>query len=402
VPTVAIVIAESARALLEAAPFYGEDAIGTFVDGDSNRYEGIAINYRGAYALQDLMSSDPIGRRNWKVKFASDNRYRQRREWNYTFSPSLRQLLAYDLMRFAGVRVPSARHVRLSVNGEAQGLFLEYEDPDNKDWLWEMFGDKKGDLYKAALDVPASEGQPEQKYFADTTYLGAEDTAYPKHYNKKTNDDDPAAAADYGVIRGFLEKLNALSDSDLVAWVQSHLEIDRFLSYLVVSNFIANWDSFPQRPKNYWLYEVRHEGKLSFIPWDVDNTFQQATSVFNKMGANASVLYDLLKLDYEPYHTQEGTQRPLAWRILAQPQFKAAYLARYRALSASILSKSYLTARIDGLAAVVQPVLSDTPTSQGGGGPGTERSDFTGAIGDMRAFVTARVSAVAQELASIE
>lgn len=403
VPTVEIVISDSARASLDAAPFYGDDVGGVFVDGDGKRYEGIEVNYRGAYALQDLMSSDPIGRRNWKVKFVGDTHYRQRREWNYTFSPSLRQLLAYDLMRFAGVRVPSARHVRLSVNGKAQGLYLEYEDPDSKEWLSEMFGDKKGDLYKAALDVPASEGQPEQKYFAETTYLGADDAAYLKHYNKKTNNDDPTVAADFSVIRNFLDKLNALPDSELGAWIQGSFELDRFLSYLVVSNFIANWDSFPQRPKNFWLYEIRRQGKISIIPWDMDNTFQQTTNVFNKMGTKVSVLYDLLKLDYAPYHTSEGTQRPLAWRILAQPQLKAAYLARYRELLASILSKSYLTARMDALSALVQPVLTDAATSSSSSaGPGTERSDFTAAVDDMRGFVDARIAAVTQELASVQ
>jgi len=289
------------------------------------------------------------------------------------------------------------------VNGKAQGIYLEYEDPDSKDWLWDMFGDKKGDLYKAATDVPASEGQPEQKYFAETTYLGADDAAYLKHYNKKTNNDEATAATDFSVLRKFLDKLNALPDADLGAWLQTNFEIDRFLSYLVVSNFITNWDSFPQRPKNYWLYEVRREGKFAFIPWDIDNTFQQTTSIFNKMGTKASVLYDLLKLDYTPYHTEEGTQRPLAWRVCAQPQFKSAYLARYRELLGSILSKAYLTARIDALAALVQPVLTDTSTSQGGPtGPSTERSDFTAAVDDMRGFVSARITTVTQELSSIQ
>lgn len=402
VPTVDIVIAEDARAALDAAPFYGPDVAGAFVDADGKRYDGIDVSYRGANALKTLMDSDPIGRRNWKLKFASENRYRQRREWNYTFSPDLRQLLAYDLFRFAGVRVPSARHVRLSVNGTPQGLYLEYEDPDNKDWLWDMFGDKDGDLYKAALDMPASEGQPKQKYFADTTYLGADDALYPKHYNKKTNHEDPAIANDYSVVRVFLEQLNALPEAELGAWVESHFEIDRFISYLVVSNFIANWDSFPQRPKNFWLYEVRREGRLAFIPWDLDATFQQATSVFNQMGTRAPILFSLLKLDYEPYHPQEGTQRPLAWRIMALPQYQAAYIARYRELNASILSAAYLNSRIDALAALVQPLLTDALTSEDPSGwSTTERTDFAGALEDMRGFVTARVAVVAQELAAV-
>lgn len=402
VPTVEIVVSEEAIATLDNAPFYGDDVSGSFVDADGKRYDAIDVNYRGAYALAGLIRDDPLGRRNWKLKFASAERYRQRREWNYTFAPDLRQLLAYDLMRFAGVRVPSARHVRLLVNGEPHGLYLEYEDPDNKDWLWEMFGDKDGDLYKAALDLPPSEGQPDQKYFADTTYLGADDASYPNHYNKKTNHEDPAIANDYSVIRLFLEQLNALPESQFDAWVESHLQLDQFLSYLVVSNFISNWDSFPQRPKNFWLYELRREGKLVFIPWDLDATFQQFTSDFNQMGTETSVFFNLRKLDYTPVHPEEGTKRPLAWRIMASARFEAAYVGRYRELTSSILSESYLTSRIDSLAALVEPMLTDELTGERRTGPTTERSDFEEALEDMRGFVVARVAAVTSELAGIE
>jgi len=402
IPLVEIVVAEADLAALDAAPFYGEDVVGAFVDAEGVRHEQVDVNYRGAYALLELIESDPLGRRNFKLKFPSEDRYQERREWNYTFSPSLRQLLAYDLMRYSGVRVPSARHVRLSVNGEAMGLYLEYEDPDSKDWLFDMFGDRTGDLYKAARDMPASEGQPEQKFFADTTYLGADDAAYLYHYNKKTNHEDPAIAGDFSVLRGFLEELNRVTGEELLTFASARFELDRFLSYLVVSNFIANWDGFPQRPKNYWLFEVRNQGKLAFIPWDLDGTFQTDTDVFNQMGTEASVFFNLRQLDYEPYHTEEGTERPLAWRLLALPELEAAYRARYRELLGSILSESYLSSRIAALAALTEPHLSEALTGQGWlGEERTERGDFDEALRDMQAFVTARVATVSAELASL-
>ncbi len=401
-PAVEIVVDEANLATLDAAPFYGQDVLGAFIDAEGFRHEQVDVNYRGAYALLELIENDPLGRRNFKLKFPSEDRYRGRREWNYTFSPSLRQLLAYDLMRFAGVRVPSARHVRLLVNGEPMGLYLEYEDPDSKDWLFDMFGDKTGDLYKAARDMPASEGQPEQKYFADTTYLGADDSAYPNHYNKKTNHEDPLTAGDFSVIRGFLEELNRRSGVELLEFASTRFDLERFLSYLVVSNFIANWDGFPQRPKNFWLFEVRAQAKLVFIPWDLDGTFQTDTDVFNQMGTEASVFFNLRRLDYQPYHTEEGTERPLAWRLLALPELEAAYRARYRELLASILSESYLTSRLTALAELTEPHLSDALTGQGWlGEERTERGDFEEALRDMQTFVTERVATVSEELASL-
>jgi hypothetical protein len=54
----------------------------------------------------------------------------------------------------AGVPVPSAEHAVVYVNGDRHGLYLMYEDPDDKSRLQDAFGDKSGDLYKAAYDMP--------------------------------------------------------------------------------------------------------------------------------------------------------------------------------------------------------------------------------------------------------
>jgi len=397
VDRVEILIDDEARAALEAAPFYGEDVVGSFVDGSGRRYDEVDLNFRGAYALERLIDNDPIGRRNWKVKFRSDEPYRNRREWNFNFEPHLRQKLAYDLMRFAGVRVPSARHVVLAVNGEPQGLYLEYEDPDNDAWLWEMFGDASGDLYKAARDLPASEGQPSQKYFADTTYLGPDDASYPGHYEKKTNHKGDLAR-DYGPLRAFLEALNTLPDEALEAWFETSFEVDAFLSYLVVANFISHWDSFPFRPKNYWLYEIRNRKKFAFIACDLDATFDPDKSSFNQLGVAAPLFFSLKSAEYRPIHSEEGTERPLAFRLLSIPRFEAAYVARYRALSETILSEDYLLARIDALENLVEPYLTDAKTSNG---PRTERSDFEGALSELREFVSDRAASVREQLANL-
>lgn len=400
VPTVEITISPEARAALEAAPFYGEDVPGTFIDGDGNRYEDVDINFRGAYRLSGLIDNDPIGRRNWKVKFPKDQMYRGRREWNLNFEPHLRQKLAYDLMKFAGVKVPNATQVVLKVNGEAQGLYLQYEDPDSKDWLWDAFGDEDGDLYKAAFDMPPSEGHPDMKYFALTTYLGEDDGAYPYHYNKKTNHKDPAIADDFSALKTFLYELNNTPDEELQAWFEANLDVERFLRYLVVSNFISNWDSFPQRPKNFWLFENRRESRMAFIPWDLDLTFQTWTDDYNQMGPETPVMYSLKTFEYEPIHAEEGTLRPLATRLFGIPSYEQAYRDRYVELCDTILSQSYLDDRLDRLAALVSPHLTDALTSEGWGDrdPTTERSDFEDSLENIREFIAARAASVRGQL----
>jgi spore coat protein CotH len=401
VPTVEIIIAAADQASLDAAPFYGDDVEGAFIDGSGERYELVDLNYRGAYALLGLLNNDPIGRRNWKVKFPKDNMYRGRREWNFNFEPHLRQKLAYDLMTYAGVKVPSAQHVVLKVNGETMGLYLQYEDPDSKDWLFDAFGNDEGDLYKVATDKPASEGQPDMKYFADTTYLGDLDTDYLLHYNKKTNHKDPLIADDYSVVRNFLFELNDTPDGDFESWITAAFDVDAFISYLVVSNFISNWDGFSQRPKNFWLFENRRTDQMVYIPWDMDATFQTWRDDFNQMGTDASVFFDLRSADYSPIHSEEGTERPLARRLFDQAVFEEAYIARYRELADTILSEDYLQDRIDALNALVQPALSDRATPGGWTGSSSERIDYEADLEDVRAFVTDRAASVSGQLSAL-
>lgn len=343
-----IEISEESRALLEADPFNADKVVGAFVDGAGTRYEGVKIGFRGAYALQNLINQGD--RRNWKVKFDKAQKYRGRREWNFNYEPHLRQKLAYDLMSLAGVKLPRARHVLCSVNGQPQGLYLEYEDPDDLDWLRDSFSDGTGDLYKAAYDHPDA---TDQRAFAELTYLGEADSDYFLHYNKKTNNDGDLAT-DYSSIREFIEGLNSTTADEIPAWFDETVEVDRLLSYLVVANFISHWDGYPHRPKNFWMYENPGAKKWSLIPWDMDATFQTGLFDLNQMGTQVSVFYQFD--GYEPYgrHEDEGTERPLVRRMMEHDRFREAYMSRYRQALATFLSEDSLLERLAALSTLLE------------------------------------------------
>jgi hypothetical protein len=367
VPTVSLEVDPEALKGLDAAPFDAPDVSGTFTDSSGTRYEGIAVNYRGAYQLQNLIDTGS-GLRNWKLKFAKTQEYRRRREWNFNYEPHLRQKLAYDLMKFAGVRVPSARHVLLKVNGQAQGLYLEYEDPDNKDWLSDEFADESGDLYKAATDLPGA-----TPYFATTEYLGDLDSDYFYHYQKKTNND--AKAEDFSLLRAFLAGLNQTDDEHFAAWATQNFHVDRFIAYLVVANFTSDWDGLPQRPKNYWLYEVRKAGHWEFVPWDMDATFYVAKSSLDPMGTDASIFYQLDQYESYQLSENEGTERPLVRRLMKVQAY---------------LEKGYLTARVDKLEALLDQKASDG-----------DRQKLHDADHEIRDFVNQRFDRVSGELSGL-
>lgn len=356
--TIQITISEGARSNLDADPFNADDVIGAFVDGTGTRYEGVKINFRGAYALQNLINQGD--RRNWKVKFNQDQKYRGRREWNFNYEPHLRQKLAYDVMSLAGVKLPRARHVLCVVNGKPQGLYLEYEDPDDLDWLRDSFSNGTGDLYKAAFDQPDA---TDQRAFAELTPLGDTDSGYLLHYNKKTNKDG-ALATDYSSIRKFISGLNATTSQELPAWFDESVEVERLLSYLVVANFISHWDGYPHRPKNFWMYENPTSHKWSLVPWDMDGTFQTSLSDLNQMGTTASAFYQFDRS--EPYARRdgEGTERPLVRRMMEHARFREAYKARYREALATFLSRDALLEHLAALFALLERYASSEDLGQ--------------------------------------
>ena len=372
VPTLEIRISDEAMARLDADPYQAPDEVGQLVDELGAVYEA-DLSYRGAYQLRNVMSA--YGLRNWKVKVPSDQLYLGRREWNFNYEPHLRQKLAYDLFRFAGVPVPSAQHVLLLLNGEPQGVYLRYEDPDDKRWLEDSLGEAEGDLYKAATDLP---GVPQ--CFADLTVLGERDEDYFCHYQKKTN--TRSAPEDYSALMDFVE---GLADGD-TAWFEDELDVPVFLSFLVVSNFVSNWDSYPQRPKNYWLYQGPE--RFTLLPWDLDGTFgPNRDSTYNQMGVSASVLYEMHGNDYAPPHEDEGDERPLVHRLMADPAMEQAYLDRYRELQALLLNEAYLSERSAALTALLDAEISTT-----------DRSRLSSANESLSSFVSQRTERVAEEL----
>jgi spore coat protein CotH len=381
-PRYEIEISAEARAQLEAAPWDAEDVTGSFTDGD--HAFSVELNYRGAYALSNLVNSGSTTR-NWKVKFPKEDPFHERREWNFNRETHLRHKLAYDLMRAAGVRVPSAEYVLLGVNGEDHGMYLRYEDPDNKAWVTAQFGSNAGDLFKAAFDLP---NEPQR--FALLTDLGPNDEAYFLHYNKKLNNND-AAATDFGNLKQFISELNGTADDDFAAWLPAHFDVESFTSYLVVANFVSNWDSYPQRPKNYWLYQGPFSGRWFYVPWDMDATFQTRPSPLAPMGPEASIFHSFDRFEpVEPNSDEEGTERPLVRRMFAVPSFRDAYVRRYRELTKELLDEEFLEARLAQLTTLCEAHVSEE-----------DFAELTAQNEDIREYVERRVASVSEQLSDL-
>ncbi|MDP3441559.1 MAG: CotH kinase family protein, partial [Ignavibacteria bacterium] len=367
-PKVNIVIAQDSFNVLEANPFTAEDVHGTFI-ADTGAIpvpqviENVELNYRGAYALLNLINDykGSIKRRNWKVKTPKKQQYMNRRELNFNYQNHVREFMADYLMNKAKVPLAQSRFVLLSLNGVSHGLYFQIEDVDNMNYLLETFGNKEGDLYKSAYDSPVD---PNNRYWADFSYLGPNDADYFYHYSKKTNNDGDAKT-DYRSIREFTEMANFTPDETFEATIKSNFAWENFIRYLVVSNFISNWDGYPQRPKNSWLYHNPADGKWNFIPWDMDATFEPVTVGpnlgMNMMGQDCSIFHYMDEYEpYQPGHASETKERPLVWRMMKVPFFRDYYVQEYKSAMNTYLSKPMIISVLDSISSVIKQNVSNS------------------------------------------
>ncbi len=347
-PQVSITLSREHLRALNRSPYRAEDVTGSFKDDAGKTYEDVSLNFRGAYALKQMIESGSA--RNWKVKFSKENDYLDRREWNFNYEPHLRQKLAYDLMHFAGVPAAKPQHVVLSVNGRNHGLYLQFEDPDNKGWLKAHFSDHRGDLYKVGYDPP---DDVYNRRFGELTYLGPDPESYRNSYNKKMSRTG-VPKEDLSTIIEFTKKLNTIPDEEIPAFFEAHVDVEALISYLVVANYIVHWDGYPGRPKNYWIYQTSSTGKWSLIPWDMDAVFEDPWVWRRRDGTSSSIF---IQFDQQaPYRRfgDEGTERPLVRRLMKHTVYRERYVTRYRELTETVLNEPFLVRHMDALTHVIR------------------------------------------------
>jgi spore coat protein H len=166
----------------------------------------------------------------------------------------MREKTASDLFRSFGI--PSARTVFCEVwidtgNGSKYfGLYTLVEEVD--DTVIETQFEEGGNLYKP-------EGPP-------ATFAGG--TFNILKYDKKTNLEDN----DYTDVRTLYDVINSsLRTTDHQSWkasLENIFAVQHFIKWLAANTVIQNWDTYGKMSHNYYLYNDPSAGKLTWIPWD--------------------------------------------------------------------------------------------------------------------------------------
>ncbi len=210
---------------------------------------------------------------------------------NHNDPSQLRAWLSSQLLKSAGLTVSRTSFVRLYINNEYKGLYLNNEAIDDEFIKDRFLGNASGNLYKCS-------------WGSDLTYLGNNSQAYQTTYDLKANQ----TLNDYSGLIHFINVLNNTNSSEFPCEIQEVFDVDSYLKTLVYEILIGHWDGYAANKNNYYLYQRPSDGKFIFIEYDMDNTF--GIDWFNENWSVRNI------------NNWQMGNRPLIQRLFAVPYFK--------------------------------------------------------------------------------
>ncbi len=331
----------------------------TFV-ADGKAYEHARLRARGAWS------------RGWpkkalKIFFEKENQFEHQRCLNLNSAwrdPAFfREWLSYYVFARSGAVASTSRVVRVTVNGEFHGLYLEVEQPDKP--LLERYGLKGAAVYKANS----------QQNVADERDLGAAG-AFAQHYEKETRKQEPAAD-----LQEFCHEL--ATTRNVHEFFEKQVDLPKYINYLAGTILVQNWDGFN---KNHFLvHDIKGRGKWFPLPWDLDRTFGDS---WNGGFDEASMPIDLGTLKQPGvtgWNRQEG-------RFFSDPALRQQLLARIDELLRTEFTPEKLFPVIDQLENSIRGDLSQDCKKwrRGGDGPA--------GTAPLKSFIENRRGFIAKEL----
>ncbi len=171
------------------------------------------------------------------------------------------------------------------------------------------------------------------------------------------------------------------SDSEKI---ESAVDIDAVLRYMVVHNFVVNGDSYTgTMVHNYYLYE--EDGLLSMIPWDYNLAFgtfqgQDATSVVND------------PIDTPLSVTGDSSDRPMFSWITSSEEYTEAYHEYFSEFIEQFYESGYMTELINSTYEMIREYVEKDPTKF------CTLEEFDTAVEAMLKFVELRSESIKGQL----
>lgn len=174
---------------------------------------------------------------------------------------SIRQYLGYELFRRGGVAASRSGFALVSFNDELKGLYALIETPDNDCFLNRHFGNDQGNLY-------------EGEYGADLRMETVE-----------RMDQDSGADESRQDLYDLAEVLeNVKPDVDPIRLLEQYFDLKEYLAFAATELYLGHWDGYAWSANNYAIHHNLEDDLWSFIPWGIDQLFQ------DRLGRYAGVM----------------------------------------------------------------------------------------------------------------
>ncbi|MDB5351012.1 MAG: cotH [Planctomycetota bacterium] len=302
---------------------------------DGKKYPNVGVHFRG---LSSFMMVKEGSKRSLNVALdyadskQSINGYKTLNLLNaHEDSTFLHTILYFHIARNY-LPAPKANFVRVVINGESWGVYVNTQQFDKK-FLTENYATSGGTRFK----VPGNPGAR-----GGLEYTGEDIATYKQRFQMKGTDDPKAWKALIALCR----TLNETPPESLEAALKPMLDIDGVLWFLALDNALINNDGYWVRSSDYSIF-LDPKGVFHILPHDANETFGPAMMMGPGFGGpggrggpggpgrppggpgrpgNAG-------FDLDPLIGLNDSAKPLRSKLLAVPALRARYLDHVRTIA---------------------------------------------------------------------
>lgn len=229
---------------------------------DGVAYPNVGVHFRGMSSFMGV----PAGYKrslNLALDFVDPKQqlygHRTLNLLNSHGDPSMMSTVLYSHVARQWIAAPKANFVRVVINGEDWGVFVNVQQ-FNKDFVAENFGASKGARWKVRGNPGADGG---------LRYLSEDIEPYKQRFEIKSADDEVAWRALIELCR----TLEQTPPDSLEAALAPMLDIDGALKFLALDVALVNSDGYWTRASDYSLYRDS-EGKFHLVPHDMNEALR--------------------------------------------------------------------------------------------------------------------------------
>ena len=326
------------------ASLNNNDTLKTYVPGSVTLTSGtktsgaqdIEVRLKGSTSLQKLDWAP-----SFKIKFkkgASGLGYLGMRRMTLNAmtqdGSKLHEFGAYALFNAMGVQASKTGWARVYVNGKDKGMFVNVETPDET-FMARRFKDITQHIYEGSgSDFTTGSDQGDNKTWPFLVDYGWKVT--PNKFD----------------LKNLIVHSNQYN-STWYSGLQSLTDRTSLIKFLAVENFLGHWDGYSGPLKNNYFVRSNTQGKFTFIPWGVDQTFGE-----NRATPVVGDTFEMPLMSEKSDHpwAKEMFRGRIYVQCIKDKACKTAYLQALKSVSAKATSMK-LTDKLSAAAKLIDPWL---------------------------------------------